>query len=412
MGSHGKSADLSTEYCGIKYPNPFVLASAPPTAYGSMIKRAFSLGWGGAVVKTLKPDDLEIVDVTPRFSTLKSSNGENIGFENMELVTKRPLSVWLKEIGEIKAEYPDRVLIASMMADVRKESWQKLAKAAEEAGADALELNLSCPHGMPEKGIGAAIGQKPDLTKMITAWVKEVTRIPVIVKLTPNVTDIEPIAEAALAGGADGLAAINTVESMMGVDLDTLVPLPSVAGFSGYGGYSGSAVKPIGLRVVSQLAKASLLPISGIGGISSWEHAVEYLLLGASNVQVCTAVMLKGYGIIDDLLTGLENFMVRKGFSSVKELIGLSVPKIIAHTNLDRSNPLKAEVKQEWCTSCGICVTACRDAGYGAISLGSSKMLLIDQEKCDGCSLCTHVCRRKALTMVPNESRMMGKVYA
>ncbi|MDI6879500.1 MAG: NAD-dependent dihydropyrimidine dehydrogenase subunit PreA [Desulfitobacteriaceae bacterium] len=403
MGSNGTAIDLSTKYCGIKYPNPFVLASAPPTAYGSMIKRAFSLGWGGAVVKTLKPDDMEIVDVTPRFTTLKSSSGENVGFENMELVTKRPLSVWLKEIGEIKEEYPERVLIASMMADVRRESWQRLAKAAEEAGADALELNLSCPHGMPEKGIGAAVGQKPELTRMITSWVKDVARIPVIVKLTPNVTDIEPIAEAALEGGADGVAAINTVESMMGVDLDTLVPLPSVGGFSGYGGYSGSAVKPIGLRVVSQLAKTSLLPISGIGGISSWEHAVEYMLLGASNVQICTAVMLKGYGIINDLLKGLENYLVRKGFNSTKELIGLSLPRIIAHSDLDRSNPLKAEVKQEWCINCGLCVTVCQDAGYGAIAFSSNKTLVIDQEKCDGCSLCTHVCRRKALVMVANE---------
>ncbi len=403
MGSNGTAIDLSTKYCGIKYPNPFVLASAPPTAYGSMIKRAFSLGWGGAVVKTLKPDDMEIVDVTPRFTTLKSNSGENIGFENMELVTKRPLSVWLKEIGEIKEEYPERVLIASMMADVRRESWQRLAKAAEEAGADALELNLSCPHGMPEKGIGAAVGQKPELTRMITSWVKDVARIPVIVKLTPNVTDIEPIAEAALEGGADGVAAINTVESMMGVDLDTLVPLPSVGGFSGYGGYSGSAVKPIGLRVVSQLAKTSLLPISGIGGISSWEHAVEYMLLGASNVQICTAVMLKGYGIINDLLKGLENYLVRKGFNSTQELIGLSLPRIIAHSDLDRSNLLKAEVKQEWCINCGLCVTVCQDAGYGAIAFSSNKTLVIDQEKCDGCSLCTHVCRRKALVMVPNE---------
>ncbi len=405
MVAPANKIDLRTEFCGLIFPNPFVLASAPPTASGAMIKKAFKLGWGGAVIKTLKPDDMQIVDVTPRFATLKSSHGETIGFENMELVTKRPLGIWLKEIREIKSEFPDRVLIASIMADIKKESWQNLAKAAEGAGADAIELNLSCPHGMPERGIGAAVGQKPELTKLITSWVTEVAEVPVFIKLTPNVTDIEPIAEAALEGGADALSAINTVESMMGVDLDTFVPMPSVDGSSSYGGYSGMAVKPIGLRVVSQLAKWGQLPISGIGGISHWEHAVEYMLVGASNVQICTAVMLKGYGIIHDLIKGLEQYLEKKSFTSVKEIIGLSLPKIIAHSSLDRSKAMMAQVNQEWCTGCNLCVTVCEDAGYAAISGGPNKTIYIDSKKCDGCSLCTHVCRRKALNMVVNPVR-------
>ena len=404
--------DLSTEFCGLRMPNPFLLASAPPTATGAMIKKALRSGWGGAVVKTMKPDDLEIIDVTPRFATLKSSHGENIGFENMELVTKRPVGTWLKEIREIKDEFPDRVLIVSIMAEMRKASWQTLAAAAEKAGADGIELNLSCPHGMPEKGIGAAVGQKPELTKMVTAWVKEAVNVPVIVKLTPNVTDIEPVAEAAMAGGAAGLAAINTVESMMGVDLDTFVPLPAVDGRSSYGGYSGMAVKPIGLRVVSQLAKWGQLPISGIGGITSWEHAVEYMLLGAANVQICTAVMLKGYGIINNLVKGLESYLQKKGFSSLQEIIGLSLPNIVSHSALDRSKPVMAQANQEWCTGCNLCVTVCEDAGYAAITAGANKSIAIDPEKCDGCSLCTHVCRRKAISMVFNPARTGVRVYS
>lgn len=401
MVSTGAKVDITTELCGIKFPNPFVLASAPPTAHGSMIKRAFALGWGGAVVKTLKPDNLNIVDVTPRFATLKSNCGETIGFENIELITKRPLDVWLKEIREIKKEFPDRVLIGSIMAEVRQEEWQKIARSVQDAGVDALELNFSCPHGMPEKGIGAAIGQMPELTKTITAWVKEVARVPIIVKLTPNVTDISTIAQAALAGGADGLAAINTVQCLMGVNLGTFAPLPTVDGYSTYGGYSGMAVKPIGLRIVSQLGRSIPLPISGIGGIRSWEHAVEYMLLGASNVQICTEVMLKGYGIIDELVKGLEKYLQQKGFSSLRDIIGLSLNRLKDHEQLNRNKPLAVKIKKELCVGCGACVKVCQDAGCAALKLAGDKNLVVNREKCDGCSLCTHVCHCKALALYP-----------
>jgi len=399
MSSENRQPDLRTEFCGLLAPNPFLLASAPPTARGSMIKKAFSLGWGGAVTKTLKPDRLEIVDATPRFAVLKSSSGENIGLQNIELITKRPLEVWLREIREIKEEFPERLLIASIIGEMEKKSWQDLAWAVEKAGADAVELNFSCPHGMPEKGLGSAIGQMPELTKMITGWVKAAVDIPVIVKLTPNVTDVTVIAQAALEGGANGLAAINTVQCLMGVNLDTFAPLPSVDGCSTYGGYSGLAVKPIGLRVVAQLAKSSSLPISGMGGIASWENAVEYLLLGAKNVQICTEVMLKGYGIIEEMLQGLSQYLQQKGFQSLQELIGLSLNRLVDHGQLNKTNPLAVEVKEEWCLGCGLCVTACNDAGYGTLQLEPDKTLVIDRAKCDGCSLCTHVCCRKALSL-------------
>jgi dihydropyrimidine dehydrogenase (NAD+) subunit PreA len=393
---NNKCIDISTEFCGIKFPNPFVLASGPPTAYGSMIKRAFDMGWGGAVLKTLKPDSMNIVDVKPRFDVIRGNHGEIVGFENIELVSKRPLSTWLKEIKEIKMQYANRILIASIMAEVDKKAWQELAKKVADAGVDALELNFSCPHGMPEMGIGAAIGQNEKLVAEITSWVKQVVNIPVFVKLTPNVTDIICMAKAAQNGGADGIAAINTVQCLIGINLDTMEPLPSVDGYSTYGGYSGLAVKPIGLRAVSQIAKNIDLPIFGIGGISSWEHAVEYLLLGASSVQICTAVMIKGYGIIINLIEGLERYMQNKNIKTISELKGKSLDRIKDHSVLSVAKRV-VQLKNELCIRCGECVRVCCDAGYDALKL-EKKQLIIDYEKCDGCSLCTIICPQKALS--------------
>lgn len=399
MRTDSLRADLTTEYCGLKFLNPFVLASSPVTSYGSMIKKAFSLGWGGAVIKTLKPDNMDVIDVSPRFATLETGNGEIIGFQNIELITRRSLSVWLDEIREIKEEFPDRILIGSIIAEMRKSDWQEMVKKVQEAGIDALELNFSCPHGMPEKGMGSAIGQVPEVTKMVTSWVKEVARVPVIVKLTPNVTDVTAIAQAALEGGADGLAAINTVQCLIGVDLDTFTPLPSVNGFSTYGGYSGVAIKPIGLRIVSQLARSLHLPISGIGGISTWKDAVEYMLLGARNVQICTEVMLKGYGIITELVKGLESYLQQRGFTSVEEMIGLSLNRLTEHSQLNRSRTLAVALNREVCIDCGSCVEVCRDSGCTALKIDSSQTLTIDKSKCDGCSLCTFICHHGALTL-------------
>ncbi|MDR3565159.1 MAG: NAD-dependent dihydropyrimidine dehydrogenase subunit PreA [Negativicutes bacterium] len=397
MSESSRYADLSVEYCGLKFPNPFLLASAPPAANGEMIKRAFSLGWGGAVTKTLKPDHMEIVDVRPRFAVMRDQGGKVAGFENIELTTKRPFGVWCKEITAIKEQYPDRILIASIMAEVLQKDWQEMAVALEAAGADAIELNFSCPHGMPEKGAGAAIGQVADITEMITVWVKTVVKIPVIVKLTPNVTSVVDIARAAVRGGADGFAAINTVQCLLGVDLDTFSPQPAVADYSTYGGYSGAAVKPIGLRVVAQLAQNFPLPISGIGGIASWEHAAEYMLLGASTVQIGTAVMLEGYGIINDLIGGMTDYLHRKHFSSVQELVGKSVNRLTDFAGLKKDSSLVARINRTLCVNCGLCADVCRDSGYSAIGMKAGEDMVVDSESCDGCSLCTIVCPQKAI---------------
>lgn len=399
MQKTGINPDLAVEYCGLKFPNPFLLASAPPAASGEMIKRAFSLGWGGAVAKTLKPDHMKIVDVRPRFAVWRDQAGKVMGFENIELLTKRSFGEWCSEITAIKREYPSHILIASIMAAVTQNDWREMAKALEGAGADALELNFSCPHGMPEKGIGAAIGQVPHVTEMITAWVKAAVNIPVIVKLTPNVTSVADIARAAIEGGADGFAAINTIQCLLGVDLDTFIPQPAVAGYSTYGGYSGLAVKPVGLRVVAQLAQNFSLPISGIGGIATWEHAAEYLLLGASTVQIATAVMLAGYGIITDLIGGMTQYLRNKNLSGVQDLIGKSLGRLTDFAGLKKGDMLTARIDRDLCISCGLCASTCRDAGYDAIALGPDNAPKVDTNKCDGCSLCRIICPQQAISI-------------
>lgn len=391
--------DLGVTLGILRLENPFILASAPPTADGKFIRKAFDLGWAGAVIKTVKPDELTIEDVSPRFGILKDQKGSIIGFQNFELVSKKSVEYWVNEIRAIKRDYPRKVLIASIMADLREESWVNLSQEMEQAGADALELNFSCPHGMPEKGIGSAIGQDPGVSAKITGWVKSAVSIPVIVKLSPNVSDIRIIATAVQTAGADAIAAINTVQCLVGIDIETLEPLPNVGGFSTYGGYSGPAVKPIGLRCVSQISQCTDVPIYGIGGISKWQDAVEYIAVGASVVQVCTEVMLNGFAIIKPMLQGLEKYMQRKGIKSLGDICGLAAQKMISHESLSRQCVVKAEIiDAEKCILCQKCVTACHESGYEAIS-ASAQGITIDKNKCDGCSLCSFVCPREIINM-------------
>src|SRR5687767_6533151 len=294
-------ADLSTRFAGrIESPNPFWLASGPPANCGDQVMRAFDAGWGGAVWKTIGEP---IVNVSSRYSSVDWNGQRMMGLNNIELISDRPIETNLREIAEVKKRYPRHAVIASLMVESKRETWHDIVKRAEDAGSDGLELNFGCPHGMSERGMGSAVGQVPEYTRLITSWVKEVARIPVLVKLTPNISDVTYIGQAAREGGADGLSLINTINSIMGIDLDTLAPRPVVAGRSSHGGYCGPAVKPIALNMVSAVARhpGIGIPISGIGGIATWQDAAEFLLLGASSVQVCTAIMHHGFRIVEDL---------------------------------------------------------------------------------------------------------------
>ena len=390
-------SNLSIDFAGMHFPNPFMLASAPPARTAEMIERAFAAGWGGAVTKTIGLEPAQ--DLQPRLQPL-SYHKRNVGLENIELISRLTVAEWQGEIAEIKSSYPDRPLWASIMASLVKEDWQRLVEALQEAGPDAFELNVSCPHGMPNKGMGAFIGQNAELTGQVVAWVKAVAKVPVVVKLTPNVTDIAFVARAAKENGADALCTINTVSGLIGVDLDSLTPLPNVGGLSTYGGYSGPGIKPIALRCVAQIAKATGLPVSGLGGLSTWQEAVEFMAVGASTVQVGTAVMWNGYGIIEKLTEGLGHYLEQKGFPNLEALVGAALPKIVEFPQVPLTSRVRASVDNT-CNGCMLCVTACADGGYQAITGVKGEVVTIDGAKCDGCGLCMMVCPLGSIMMVP-----------
>ena len=390
-------ADLSSEFLGIKSPNPFWLASAPPTDKAYNVNRAFEAGWGGAVWKTLG-EDPPVVNVSgPRYAVSYGNDRRVTGFNNIELITDRPLSVNLEEMRQIKHDWPDRALVASVMLSMNEEVWARLVPMIEDTGVDAFELNFGCPHGMSERGMGAAVGQVPEYIQMATEWCKKYASIPVIVKLTPNVTSILPPARAAKAGHADGVSLINTINSIMRVDYDTLTMYPSTDGMGSHGGYCGPAAKPIALHMIAEIARTkdtADIPISGIGGITDWRDAVDHLALGAQNVQVCTAAMVYGFKIIDDLTDGLSNFLDEKGMTHVSELVGKAVPSVTDWQYLNLNYVEKASINQDLCISCGRCHVVCEDVSHQAITHavdGERRFEVIDAE-CVGCNLCVSIC--------------------
>ncbi|MCI1752040.1 MAG: NAD-dependent dihydropyrimidine dehydrogenase subunit PreA [Flavobacteriales bacterium] len=386
-------ADLRTNLAGIKSPNPFWLASAPPTNSGYQIMKAFDAGWGGAVWKTL---GVPVVNVSSRYGSLNYRDNRMMGFNNIELITDRPLKDNLREISEVKKRFPDHAVIASLMVETREE-WHNIVRDVENAGADGIELNFGCPHGMCERGMGSAVGQEPKVLQTIVEWVKEVAKIPVITKLTPNISDITRPARAARAGGSDAISLINTIQSVIGVDLDTFVPSPNVDGKSTNGGYCGPAVKPIALNMLKNCAqdKQVGIPISGIGGVENWRDAAEFILLGATSVQVCTAVMHFGFGIIRDLKTGLERYMDEKGFKTIEDFRGKALPNILHWEDLNLKYKVVADINKDKCIGCQLCYTACEDGAHQAISLSSDpadRKPTIIEENCVGCNLCSIVC--------------------
>ena len=391
-------ADISNNFIGIKSPNPFWLASAPPTDKAYNVERAFKAGWGGVVWKTLGEEGPPVVNVNgPRYGAIFGADRRLLGLNNIELITDRDLYVNLREIKEVKKNWPDRAVVVSIMVPCEEGAWKRILPLVEETGADGIELNFGCPHGMSERGMGAAVGQVPEYIEMVTRWCKATTRMPVIVKLTPNITDIRYPAQAAKAGGADAVSLINTITSITSVNLDTFAPEPTIDGMGSHGGYCGPAVKPIALNMVAQIARdpeLAGLPISGIGGVTVWRDAAEFLALGAGNVQVCTAAMTYGFKIVEEMISGLEDWMDDKGHRNLDDVIGHSTSKVTDWQYLNLNYVTKAHIDQQACIKCGRCHIVCEDTSHQAITSavnGERHFEVIDAE-CVGCNLCVNVC--------------------
>jgi dihydropyrimidine dehydrogenase (NAD+) subunit PreA len=383
--------DLTTNTGGIRSPNPFWLASAPPANSGKQIQRAFEAGWGGAVWKTL---GVPVQNVSSRFGGLTIRGVQGAGFNNIELITDRPLEVNLREIAETKRLFPNNPIIVSLMVETEAE-WKDIIKRSIDAGADGLELNFGCPHGMCERGMGSAVGQEPTVNERITGWAVKYSTVPVLVKLTPNVGNIVPHGMAAKRGGAHGVSLINTIKSIIGVDIDRFVPLPRVGNMSTNGGYCGAAVKPIALHMVAALAREREfgLPISGIGGVSNWRDAVEFILLGSSTVQVATEVMLRGYGIVEDMTDGLQQYMRTHGFERIDQMVGKAIPTYSEWGHLDMNYETVAKIDADKCIGCQLCVAACHDGAHQCIHpQEGTRVPHVDEAECVGCNLCQIVC--------------------
>jgi dihydropyrimidine dehydrogenase (NAD+) subunit PreA len=391
-------ADLRSTFAGIKSANPFWLASAPPTDKEYNVVRAFKAGWGGVVWKTLGEEGPPIVNVNgPRYGAIHGADRRLLGLNNIELITDRPLEINLQEIKTVKRAWPDRALVVSLMVPCEEEAWKSILKRVEDTGADGVELNFGCPHGMSERGMGAAVGQVPEYIEMVTRWCKQHSRLPVIVKLTPNITDIRKPARAAMKGGADAVSLINTINSITSVNLDNFAPEPTIDGKGSHGGYCGPAVKPIALSMVSEIARdpeARGLPISAIGGITTWRDAAEFIAMSAGTVQVCTAAMTYGFRIVEEMKAGLARWMDEKGYATIEDFRGLAVPNVTDWQYLNLNYVTKARIDQDLCIKCGRCYAACEDTSHQAIMKekhGQRHFEVMDNE-CVACNLCVEVC--------------------
>src|SRR5215469_6085987 len=411
-------ADLSVKFAGIRSPNPFWLASAPPSNSGMQVHRAFEAGWGGAVWKTI---GAPVLNVSNRYGAWHFGRQRMLAINNVELISDRPLEVNLREIAEVKRAWPDRAVIVSAMVESKPEPWRDIVRLIEDTGADGIELNYGCPHGMSERGMGAAVGQVPEYCEQISRWVMEAATIPVIMKLTPNVTNVVLPARAGVAAGVNGLSLINTINSIMGVDLDSLELTPSIGGKGGHGGYAGPAVKPVALNMLASLGTDEVvaesgLPVSGMGGITTWKDAAEFLLLGAGSLQVCTAVMHYGYRLIEDLCDGLANWMDSKNFRTIDDFRGRTLSRIADFKDFDLSFRAVARIEEKRCIKCNLCYVACNDTAHqcidlidasgnavqsyvwdarsdqGAETVAPRPQPRVRESDCVGCRLCYNVC--------------------
>lgn len=387
-----KKVDLSIEFFGIKCENPFFLSSSPVGHNYEMCSKALETGWGGIVFKTIGfylPEE-----VSPRFDNLRKESTPFLGFKNMEQIAEYPLEYNLEQIRKIKEKYPQKVLVASIMGENERE-WTELAKMVTEAGADIIECNFSCPQ-MASDTMGSDVGQSPELVKKYSQATRKGSKLPILAKMTPNIGHMEIPAIASVQGGATGIAAINTIKCITGINLDNQISLPIVNGKSSISGYSGKAIKPIALRFIAQMKQNEVLknvPISGIGGIETWEDALEFIMLGARNIQVTTAVMQYGYRIVEDMISGISYYMTEKGFNNLEQIVGIALDNLISAEDLDRGYIIYPKIDEEKCIGCGRCYISCYDGGHQAIEWDSEERKVeVNKEKCVGCHLCSNVC--------------------
>ena len=389
---------LRTDLCGVPLENPFLLSSSVVASTYDMCARAFEAGWAGACFKTVCSFDIH--EASPRFSAITGDNGTIIGFKNIEQLSDHSVAENMEIFRRLKKNYPTKFILASIMGQNEAE-WEELSRLCEQNGADAIELNFSCPN-MMDDGLGSDIGQVPELVERFTAAARRGAKIPILAKLTPNVATMSPAAEAAKRGGADGIAAINTIKSIIGVNPHTYVSAPAVHGMSAVGGYSGNAVKPIALRFIAELGQNPALKgmhLSAMGGVETWLDALEFILLGGGSIQVTTAVMQYGYRIIDDLKAGLLLYLREKDFSSVNEVRGLALGSVSDTTDvLERDTVIFPRFHREKCIGCGRCVVSCADGGHQAIRLDENRRPVLNGQKCVGCHLCVLVCPQGAIT--------------
>ena len=389
---------LRTDLCGVPLENPFLLSSSVVASTYDMCARAFEAGWAGACFKTVCSFDIH--EASPRFSAITGDNGTIIGFKNIEQLSDHSVAENMEIFRRLKKNYPTKFILASIMGQNEAE-WEELSRLCEQNGADAIELNFSCPN-MMDDGLGSDIGQVPELVERFTAAARRGAKIPILAKLTPNVATMSPAAEAAKRGGADGIAAINTIKSIIGVNPHTYVSAPAVHGMSAVGGYSGNAVKPIALRFIAELGQNPALKgmhLSAMGGVETWLDALEFILLGGGSIQVTTAVMQYGYRIIDDLKAGLLLYLREKDFSSVNEVRGLALGSVSDTTDvLERDTVIFPRFHREKCIGCGRCVVSCADGGHQAIRLDEDRRPVLNGQKCVGCHLCVLVCPQGAIT--------------
>ncbi len=386
--------DLSITFMGVKFPNPFCLSSSPVGNCYDMCAKAYELGWGGVVFKTIGPKHYLIDEVSPRFDSLTKESEPFVGFKNMEQIAEHSLEENLADLRRLKKNYPNQVLIASIMGS-NEEDWCELARLVTEAGADMIELNFSCPQ-MTSHAMGSDVGSNPELCKKYCEAVRRSTKLPFMAKMTPNITDMCIPALASIEGGADGIAAINTIKSIINIDLEKKVGLPIINGKSSISGYSGKAVKPIALRFIQQMKtnpKLKDVEISGIGGIENWEDAAEFILLGCKTLQITTAIMQYGYRIIEDLTDGLRHYMEKEGVDHLEDLVGLANKNIIPAEELDRDYKVYPEINEDKCIGCGRCVISCYDGAHQAMKWDEEERRpFCDTTKCVGCLLCGLVC--------------------